>query len=940
MFKKLLITTTLILLSLSSIAQVVEEITVTSARKAQSLQDVAISVQTLSGEEIADNHLISSSDLAELMPGYAFSNAIGNGVATKVRGLFIQAIGAASTDGAAFNLNGHNVAGSNFTESGFLDLERLEILEGPQGTLYGRNTTTGLINVISARPGSGGYLTYSRGEEGYSNLRFAQDISVSSDVGARVALQKFDKNPTVNNLGTGGEIDSRDSGSIRLSLDWSISDTQQLNTNFSRYVINDSRLNIHTQNCSRDRFHGCSPYETNALQHLNNAANTEGTISNTYDGLTLIDTSTDYFSSPLASNAANVVSKDYDIQRQLTQNIYQLEHVWDITDDIVISSKVTNYERTYLHMDDSDHVKADTPLLSALGTPFSVPTMEFVCLGTLQVNSLMQSTECSEVFEDQEQYEVNVVSDFDGPHNFTAGLYSFESDFENAYTINTTSYMIATDFELHPFSDTIFNGQLDTYGGSTFYTQLATNIALYKSALGSAVIADGGNLSGANTRAVGSAIVNNLQGGGAAALACPAAACVKSMPIEAGGLITDQRTGRTDQAFYGEYYYDINEDYKLTLGGRYMENSTTVQTLSGLSDNTGYVATASALECLTPAYEACYAKIAEVERVKDSASTFKTSLQRFYDQGMAYVSYTEGYRPGSVNSDGTPYAQEDTTSIEIGTRNTLMDGRLQLNATAFLQETENAHYSVIRGSAAIVEEGLDVEHMGLSLAATYYLTESTVLNLNVLATDSELSGGSSIDPLNPTQATSHTYYTSAQFDALLTSTVGAATADLFTSCDTSCSTSAFAMDNKGNFLTNAQGGVTVLTQLGSTSTAVPVSGNKVPFTADLDYNLSVTQFMATPFGLGSASLTYSHKGEFEGDIYNNGRFRVPESDYLDLNLTLQPNGSDWYFSLWAKNLEDKRNVTSLQRAGVLTGGVQNVTFSEGTRAGIDFGIDF
>jgi hypothetical protein len=59
-----------------------------------------------------------------------------------------------------------------------------------------------------------------------------------------------------------------------------------------------------------------------------------------------------------------------------------------------------------------------------------------------------------------------------------------------------------------------------------------------------------------------------------------------------------------------------------------------------------------------------------------------------------------------------------------------------------------------------------------------------------------------------------------------------------------------------------------------------------------------------------------------------------------LNVTFQPNGTDWYIQAWAKNLEDKRNVTSVQRSGPLQGNVANVTFSEGMRAGLDFGLEF
>lgn len=944
MFKRYLIAVTFSVLSLSSFAQVVEEITVTAARKVQSLQDVALSVQAISGEDLAASHIVSASDLATTVPGYGFANGIGNGVTTKVRGLFIAAVGAASTDGAQIALNGHNVSGSNFTEAGFLDLERLEILEGPQGTLYGRNTTTGLVNVISARPGAGNYLSYSYGEDGYSNLRAAYDFDLTDNVQGRIASQKYDKDGTIKNLGTGKMVDTRDSGSIRLSLDWSISDTQELKTNYSRYYSDDSRQNINTSSCKRDRFFGCDPFITDSSSHLNNAAIQEGTITNTYDALTLINTSTDYFGNPAAgSTSIDAISKDIDVTRQMSQNIFQIEHVWDLSDNLVMKSKATSYDRSYLHMDDSDHAKADTALVGALGA-FSIPTMNFVCLGEVATASLHQTLECSNVSEEQEQYEVNIISSFDGQHNFTAGAYSYESDYTNAYNIQTTSYMLATNFNLHPYSQTVFGGALDGYGGTAFYTALATNFAVYAATLGNALTADSGVI-GANTRNVGAIIANNLSSENSTVaginVGCNQTLCVKQLPIEAGGLITDQRTGRSDQAVYGEYYYDISDDLKFTVGARYMRNSTTVRTMSGLADGAGaYQLTATSLSCRAADYEACYAEASTISRVKDEAATYKVGLQQFIDQGMLYASYTEGYRPGSVNSDGTSYQQEDTSSIELGARTTWMDGRLRLNATLFNQESENAHFSVIRATSSPVVEGITADHTGLSLDAQFFLTDNTVLSFNALATDSELTGGSDVDPLNPTQATSYNYYTSSQLNEIMQSRQGSAVANLVTSCATSCSSAGFMIDNHGNYLTNAQGSVTVITALGSTSTPVNMTGNDIPGTSDLDYNVSITQLVEGSMGLTSATLTYSYKGDFQGDIYNNARFATPDADYIDLSVNFEPNGADWYVTAWAKNLEDKRNVTSVQRTGPLSGGVANYTYAEGMRAGLDFGIEF
>ena len=71
-----------------------------------------------------------------------------------------------------------------------------------------------------------------------------------------------------------------------------------------------------------------------------------------------------------------------------------------------------------------------------------------------------------------EQYEINIVSDFDGMHNFTFGAYDFQSEADNRYTIQTTAYLLMNDFDQHPYS-ALFGGTLDNHAGQTFYAVLA-----------------------------------------------------------------------------------------------------------------------------------------------------------------------------------------------------------------------------------------------------------------------------------------------------------------------------------------------------------------------------------------------------------------------------------------------------------------------------------
>ena len=209
--KYFLVSSYLFLLSLTSFAQTLEEVTVTATRQEQSVQDVAISVQAITSDELQDQHIETADDLASTIPGFDFTEALGGGVLLKVRGLSVATIGSATTAPVITAQNGHQIGNRAFATMGFFDAERIELLEGPQGTLYGRNASTGLINFITAKPGEDQFVTLTAGADGLTQLKFARDIQLSDRAVMRVAGTKLDIDPVIFNAGTGNDIDYRDS---------------------------------------------------------------------------------------------------------------------------------------------------------------------------------------------------------------------------------------------------------------------------------------------------------------------------------------------------------------------------------------------------------------------------------------------------------------------------------------------------------------------------------------------------------------------------------------------------------------------------------------------------------------------------------------------------------------------------------------------------------
>ena len=129
---------------------ILEEVMVTATKRAVGLQDVPISLSVMSGEKIAEQGIDSLEDLSVYMPNVHISQSMGGDA------LFIRGIG--SGENAGFEQSvGTFVDGIYFgrgqsSRSKFLDIERVEILKGPQSTLFGKNTVAGAINITTARP--------------------------------------------------------------------------------------------------------------------------------------------------------------------------------------------------------------------------------------------------------------------------------------------------------------------------------------------------------------------------------------------------------------------------------------------------------------------------------------------------------------------------------------------------------------------------------------------------------------------------------------------------------------------------------------------------------------------------------------------------------------------------------------------------------------------
>ncbi len=130
-----------------------EEIHVIAEKRSESLQDLSQAVTVLNPKELDEKNIISFVDLSSIAPGLTIAKNEGFKTIVSIRGLGNEANQNLITNpSVSYHLDGVYIASPFAIQTDFLDLERIEVLRGPQGTLFGQNSTAGAINVISSAP--------------------------------------------------------------------------------------------------------------------------------------------------------------------------------------------------------------------------------------------------------------------------------------------------------------------------------------------------------------------------------------------------------------------------------------------------------------------------------------------------------------------------------------------------------------------------------------------------------------------------------------------------------------------------------------------------------------------------------------------------------------------------------------------------------------------
>lgn len=897
---------------------VIEELVVTAQKKEEALQDVPIAVSAFSQDTLEAQKIDGGPNLQLAIPNVTFAKSnFTNSFNFQIRGIGAKAVGASADQGVGVHMNNAPQQSGNLFEAEFYDVERVEVLRGPQGTLYGRNATGGVVNVITAKP-TDMFEANVRAEYGNYNsmkLRGMVNVPIFGDkLAVRLAGTTLKRDGFVTNTFNGHKVDDRDLYSTRVQV--MFNPTEKLRTNFlwERFHEDDSRARTGKQLCTKDNgpatvggvptgasrvflTQGCLPgslYTPAAYGTVNTSGSLTGLLGNIFGF-----TSGDVNAGDTTSTNLREIETALDPIYQSKSNTYQFTLNYDITDELTFTAMTSYGKGDVWTKQDYNRNVATVPFNNTPFTPggfFTDPQVG----RTNKFTTIDVSSGRSEQFSQ----EFRLQSAFDGPLNFTVGGIHF------TYRTLTDYYVIGNSLTL---SSMALNFQRT--GNPT------CNPATTANCIGIDTAAD---------------------------------------PTGDGHNYYDNRTpyNLVSDALLGEVYYQVNDDLKFTLGLRQTRDKKAVKNYSTVLLAPGYGLT------LNPANPDQRARFNET--TGRAGFDYKARLG-FTDDTLLYAFYSKGYKGGGINP-GVPansvgikqtFDPEFVNAIEVGTKNTMLGGSLLFNATAFSYDYKGYQISKIVNRTS-VNENVDAKVHGFELESIWSPVRNLRLNANIGYLKTKIGAGvSSIDTMNRTQ--SNAAYTVVKVGPnassvganCVLSTAGVATilgagagATLPFACSGAAAYQGFlaapaAAGGAGlpaataAFLANGVGLYTYASGFSIEGTAADLSGNELPNSPHWTTSVGA-QYTFELSGGWSATL--------RGDYYRQSKqfARVYNTTYDQLkswdngNITLKVEKPEWGVSIdaYVKNIGNKTPIVDAYTTDDSSGLFTNVITAEPRLYGI------
>jgi outer membrane receptor protein involved in Fe transport len=837
----------------------VQEVVVTARRREERAQSVPIAVTALSGGALKVRQLNGGQDLEQSVPNMSFTRAAFGASDYQIRGIGYQVVSTAADAGVGVDENNVPLVVNRLADADFYDVQRVEVLRGPQGTLYGRNATGGVVDTITNKPTDKLDSSLTADFGNYDSRKFQGFVNVplSSMFDLRIAGDSLNHDGFKYNTVTGDDIDGRDLYSTRITLAFKPNDRFSSNFMWEHFDEDDSRFDEKFV-CTKDPgpssvggvavdsviardflSRGCaqtSIYSNSAQTGtVNTMATLTGSLAYLY-GLVPGDVNTNSQSANLRSEAENI-NPSYKAKNDL----FVFDNELDLTNALKLTS-LTAYTE--------DRLETRAEFESA-SVPFNVTP---VTPGGVFNDPQTGSSNLANLDEDYDNYsarqwsqEVRLQSSFAGPVNFNVGGF----------------YLHLTRFD------------------QIFILSNATT-----------AVTEIGNLLG------GSAYVDpNAAPNGSG----------HNYYYSANPYTLDSAAG------FGELYWQATNTLRVTAGLRYTDDQKTFIDLpvTLLSNGEGF-----------PSSSTQHAKFDEftgrlnVDWRPKLNFTDETLVYASYSRGYKAGGFNA---PNIVDVDPV-YAPEFVNAFEVGTKNTLLDKTMTLNLTGFYYDYTGYQISQVIGLNEDTSN-VNAKIYGLELESTWEPVRNLRLNGQVGYLHTAIGPAQSIDIFDRTQGDPNLTYLKSLTSACVGSTAGVAelvglvnSGALPASVLTSACPTAAAPDGPYSSSNPAINPLAAMGVILPTSAGVPVNlnGKQLPNAPSLTLSFGA-QYRMDLDSNWSATLrgdVYYQGAEYT-DIYNDPANKLRSWENINASLTFERPGSGFSMQIYCKNLLDAAPITGV-----------------------------
>ncbi|OGN65701.1 MAG: hypothetical protein A3K57_04570 [Caulobacterales bacterium RIFOXYA1_FULL_67_7] len=231
-----------------------EDIVVTARRMEERIIDVPVAVSAFSAEQLDERKIEGGAELLRVVPNVNFSKDNFTGYNFSIRGIGAKVLATTADPGVAVSFNNTALLRNRLFEQEYFDVQRLEVLRGPQGTLYGRNATAGVVNLLPNLPELEQFSMDAQWEVGNHDSRRARgmiNIPVGDTLAVRGAFAVTQRDGFDYNTVTDQNVNGRDLWSTRVGVLWEPTENFRANFLWERFREDDDRARTGKMLCTR-----------------------------------------------------------------------------------------------------------------------------------------------------------------------------------------------------------------------------------------------------------------------------------------------------------------------------------------------------------------------------------------------------------------------------------------------------------------------------------------------------------------------------------------------------------------------------------------------------------------------------------------------------------------------------------------------------------------